>query len=215
MLKIAIIVDNPKSWFVPFAETLKLRLQSFGEVQLIDSAHRIPETNNIAFLLSCEEKVPDNILLRSDANIVAHASELPKGKGMSPLTWQILEGRNQIPVTLFEAVEAIDAGPVYFRDHIDLTGTELLPEIHLILGQKIVDMCVQFTARWPEVLSSKEPQQGESTYYARRSSSDSRLDTSKSIAEQFNLFRVVDNEKYPAYFEIFGRRYVLKIEAVK
>jgi methionyl-tRNA formyltransferase len=215
MLKIAILVDNPESWFTPFAETLKSRLQCFGDAQLICSANLIPDPNDIAFLLSCEKKVSPDILARSGANIVVHASELPKGRGMSPLTWQILEGRNQIPLTLFEAVEAIDAGPVYLRDHINLRGTELLPEIHLILGQKILEMCVDFATKWPNILSSKVPQTGDPTYYRRRSSLDSRLDASKSIAEQFNLFRVADNEKYPAYFEILGRRYILKIEATQ
>jgi methionyl-tRNA formyltransferase len=213
MANISIVVDNPKSWFVPFAEDLKERLQTLGKVKLMDSAVCIPPGNDIAFLLSCENKVPLDILARSRTNIVVHASELPKGKGMSPLTWQILEGKNRIPVTLFEAVEAIDAGQVYLRDHIDLMGFELLPEIHRILGLKIIEMCVEFISEWPAILASGVPQSGESTYYKKRSSVDSRLDPSKSIADQFNLFRVVDNEKYPAYFELFGRRYILKIES--
>ena len=43
--------------------------------------------------------------------------------------------------------------------------------------------------------------------------SDSRLDPDDTIAQQFNLLRVVDNERYPAFFELLGRRYILKIEA--
>lgn len=212
MPKISIVVDNSQSWFVPFAEVLKESLQKHGNVELKESADCIPLENDIAFLLSCERKVPLDILARSRTNIVVHASELPKGKGMSPLTWQILEGKNRIPVTLFEAVEAIDAGKIYLRDHIDLMGSELLPEIHRILGHKIIEMCVGFAASWPANLASGIPQSGEATYYKKRSASDSRLDPSKSIADQFNLLRVVDNEKYPAYFELFGKRYILKIE---
>ena len=33
----------------------------------------------------------------------------------------------------------------------------------------------------------------------------------KTIKEQFNLLRVVDNEKYPAFFDYSGTRYLLKI----
>lgn len=212
MAKISIVVDNPKSWFVPFAEDLKESLQKYGNVQLKESADYIPLENDIAFLLSCERKVSLDILARSRSNIVVHASELPKGKGMSPLTWQILEGRNRIPLTLFEALEAIDAGQIYLRDHIDLMGWELLPEIHHILGRKIIEMCEAFAAKWPAILATGVPQEGESTYYKKRSAANSRLDPTKSIADQFNLFRVVDNEKYPAYFELFGKRYILKIE---
>ena len=51
------------------------------------------------------------------------------GKGWSPLAWQILEGSNNIPVSLFEAVEAVDAGDVYIVDYIRLEGHELNNEI--------------------------------------------------------------------------------------
>jgi methionyl-tRNA formyltransferase len=41
------------------------------------------------------------------------------------------------------------------------------------------------------------------------------LDPQKSLAEQFNILRVVDNDRYPAFFEWNGRRYNLKIEIPK
>src|SRR5665213_1085767 len=105
-MRITIVVDNPKSWFIPFAKQLRDRLQRFGEAVILPSAAEIQAGNEVAFLLSCETKVPLDILARSRHNIVVHASDLPKGKGMSPLTWQVLEGKNSIPVSLFEAVEA-------------------------------------------------------------------------------------------------------------
>ena len=40
-------------------------------------------------------------------------------------------------------------------------------------------------------------------------------DISKSLDDQFNLLRTVDNNEYPAFFEINGRRYVIKIEEIK
>lgn len=211
-MKIAIVVDNPRSWFLPFAEELNLELQKFASVKLLSSADQISEGNSIAFLLSCEKKVGSEVLRRSRSNIVVHASELPKGKGMSPMTWQILEGKNRIPITLFEAVETIDAGTVYIRDALNFSGNELLPEMQHALGKKVVQMCKEFLSGWPAILSKGEEQTGESTFYKRRTPSDSVLDPEKSIAEQFNLLRVVDNERYPAHFEWRGRCYNLKIE---
>jgi sialic acid synthase SpsE len=38
------------------------------------------------------------------------------------------------------------------------------------------------------------------------------LDIDKTIQEQFNLLRIVDNEKYPAFFDFADHRYVLRIE---
>src|SRR5438105_926565 len=115
-MKISVVVDNPRSWFVSFAEGLVDRLCRFGEVRSLVSADEIASGNEVAFLLSCSKIVPVNVLARSRHNIVVHASDLPRGRGMSPLTWQILEGQDIIPITLFEAVAQLDAGPVYIKD---------------------------------------------------------------------------------------------------
>ena len=50
------------------------------------------------------------ILALHKNNLVIHASDLPQGKGWSPMPWQIAEGRNDIVFTLFEAVAGVDAG---------------------------------------------------------------------------------------------------------
>ena len=211
-MRVSIVVDNPRSWFIPFAEELLTKVKIFGFARLLLSSEQIPEDNDVAFLLSCEKKVKAQVLQRSRSNIVVHASELPNGKGMSPLTWQILEGKNRIPISLFEAVEEIDAGPVYIRSAVEFTGNELLPEMQRALGRKITAMCEEFLSEWPQILSKGSPQTGKSTFYGRRSPEDSSIDPTKSIAEQFNLLRVVDNQNYPATFEWRGRRYKLKIE---
>ena len=54
-------------------------------------------------------------------------------------------------------------------------------------------------------------QVGEESVYRKRSQNDSELDPSRSISEQFNLLRVVDNETYPAFFRIGNRSYELRI----
>ena len=54
-------------------------------------------------------------------------------------------------------------------------------------------------------------QEGAESFYKGRKPEDSQLDFNKTIAEQFNLLRVVDNDKYPAFFEHQGEKYFLKI----
>ncbi len=48
-------------------------------------------------------------------------------------------------------------------------------------------------------------------YMPRRTPLDSQLDPGKSLAEQFDLLRVVDNERYPAFIYHRGKRYLIKI----
>ena len=128
------------------------------------------------------------------------------------MTWQILEGKSEIPVTLFEAVEKVDGGPIYARDLIRLEGHELGGELRELQAAATFRLCRNFLNSYPAVITTKEEQCGQESFYDRRYLEDSELDTRKSIAELFNLLRVVDNESYPAFFDYRGSRYVFKIE---
>ena len=143
--------------------------------------------------------------------MVIHESDLPLGRGWSPLSWQVLEGKNQIPVVLFEAREELDAGQIYLKDIIHLNGSELLSEIKHKQGVKTIEMVCKFLEEWPDL----EPveQVGTPTFYSRRTIEDDRIDVQKTLAENFDHLRIVDNEKYPAWFEHRGRKYILKIYA--
>ena len=207
---VQILVDNPNSWFVPYARKLVNRIVAMGkDATLLHKAVDVKQGDILA-LLSCE-RIFKNLYL-NQYNLVVHASELPKGKGMSPLTWQILEGRNSIPVTLFEASQNFDDGPIYAQDQIYYEGHELISELRTKLGDKINDLVLKFIENHPNNIA--KTQIGESTFYDKRQPKDSELNIDKSIAEQFNLLRVVDNERYPAFFHHLGHKYILKVEKV-
>lgn len=209
-INISLLMDNPLSWFVPYAEQLETELLERGHsVVRINQAEDLGE-GDCAFFLSCEQIIPQRLLNRHSHNIVIHASDLPKGKGWSPLTWQIVEGMNEIPLTLFEAAESVDSGQIYVQSMIHLEGHELIDEIREISGQAIVDLALKFIDSYPNIIG--KPQQGEETFYKRRSLKDSELDPSCSLTELFNQLRVADNERYPAFFRHLGHTYVLRID---
>ena len=43
-----------------------------------------------------------------------HESDLPHGKGWSPIQWQILEGSDSITITLLDAEDKVDSQPTVF-----------------------------------------------------------------------------------------------------
>jgi methionyl-tRNA formyltransferase len=207
---IQILIDNPSSWFIPFGQQLKKELVDNGYNTKLLNDHDHVEEGDILCLLSCEKKFHNLNLCKH--NLVVHESSLPKGKGWSPLTWQILEGKNQIQVTLFEATEKIDAGKIYKSEMIMLEGHELIDEIRKLQGEVTKNLIHHFVNNYPNV--SGEEQIGEPTYYRKRTAEDSRIDIEKNIKEQFNLLRVVDNERYPAFFENDGKKYKIIINKI-
>lgn len=204
---IQILVDNPKSWILPYAKKLKEEIKLRGFHCTLIQHHDSIQKGDILILLSCE-KILKHLDLNNH-NLVVHESELPQGKGWSPLTWQILEGKNSIPITLFEAAENVDAGIIYFTSFINLEGHELINEIRKKQGEETIKLILKFLVNYPIIKGNE--QCGNSTYYKRRSKKDSELNINESINDQFNLLRVCDNEQYPAFFIRNGIKYIIKI----
>jgi hypothetical protein len=94
---------------------------------------------------------------------------------------------------------------------IELEGTELVEEWRALQAKATVRLCLEWLDRYAVVSSEASVQQGEGSHYIRRRPDDSKLDPNRSLAEQFNLLRVVDNQRYPAFAEIEGRCYDLLI----
>lgn len=205
---IQLLVDNENSWIVPYAIKLKKEIiNKFNYNVVLLFNNDCVKKGDILCLLSCENIF--NKLHLNNFNLVIHESNLPKGKGWSPLTWQVLKGKKRIPITLFEAAEKVDAGEIYLQSYIELTGNELLPEIKDLQGKMTIDLILKFLKN-PYKIKGKV-QKGVSTFYSKRTSQDSKLNIEKSIKDQFNLLRVCDNDRYPAFFEINNNKYLIKI----
>jgi len=205
---ITLLTDNPNSWIIPYVEILKKEINEHYEVRHVFK-HSDIDFGDVMFILSCEKILNNKYLKFHKSNIVIHPSKLPNGKGWSPLAWQILEGANLIPVSLFEATENVDAGDIYFVEYIQLEGHELNDEIKNKQGLLTIDMVKKYIFQFPFLESKK--QFGNETFYPRRSEKDNALDIHKSLEDQFNLLRIVDNERYPAHFTLFGKKYIIKI----
>ncbi len=205
---ITVLVDND-SWILPYARKLVEAIQLAGfDAALVRDAVDI-QHGWINFMLGCTRIVGDQFLRRNEHNLVVHESALPKGRGFAPMTWQILQGERQIPICLLEANDEVDGGAIWLQDVITLQGHELCDEWRALQGEKSIEMCLRFLMEYPTLQARK--QHGTPTNYPRRRPEDSRLNPDMSLRELFPMFRVADNRRYPAFFEIDGRRYLLQI----
>ena len=207
--RINVFVDN-ESWIIPYAEELVSEINRGRDVAKFYRDYESAAKADLAFYLGCIRLTPDTVLRRHRHNLVPHASPLPKGRGFAPVWWQVLEGAQSIPICLFEAVAAVDAGPIYLEDQFHLDGHELHDEIRALQGKAAVDICLRYLCA--PLPPPGRPQTGEPTFYPRRSREHDQLDPEMTIARQFDLMRVLDSNNYPAYFDYRGRRYLLRIE---
>lgn len=211
-MKISILCSSKNH---PIYETLlnwQQKYECTHEIELVQSKQNL-SGGDILFLISCSELIKENVRDRYKATLVIHASNLPMGRGWSPHIWQVLEGRNEIMVTMLEAEDKVDSGAIWSQRAIKLEGHELFDEINeklFAIESELMDFAVSnFNTISPEQQREMEP-----TYYRKRTPEDSRIDPDKSIAEQFDLLRVADPDRFPAFFELRGHCYQIKIEKV-
>tara|TARA_R110002012_G_scaffold242832_1_gene417315 strand:- start:15709 stop:16359 length:651 start_codon:yes stop_codon:yes gene_type:complete len=204
---LSVLVDND-SWILPYAEQLVDELSLKYTCKLVRIAKDIPY-GDVCFFLGCTQIVCKNELARNRHNLVVHESDLPQGKGFAPMSWQILQGKKDIPICLIEANEEADSGKIWLTDTIKLNGRELHDEWRKKQGEATLSIAKKFIDNF-ETLTPKS-QKGEVSTYPRRSSKNSELCLNKTLAEQFDLLRVVSNDHYPAFFIKDGIKYTIEI----
>jgi methionyl-tRNA formyltransferase len=213
-LKIAILCSDATHPVYP-------SLQQWAEHYSIEHEHEVQLAQckaellggDILFLISCHEIIGQDVRELYKAALVIHASEPPQGRGWSPHIWQILEGKNKIPVTLLEAEDQVDCGPIWTQATLNLEGHETSDEINQLLFQVELELMDFAVNNFGKVIP-KQQDQREPTYYRKRVPEDSKLDPNRSIADQFDLVRVSDPNRFPAFFDFRGHRYTLTITKV-
>ena len=208
-MKVTVMIDTEDSFLHEYVSWIKKVIVNRGyDFCFITSKDSLVE-GDILFLLGCSSILsPDELQLHT-RNLVVHPSKLPDGRGSAALVWKILDGENKIWVTLFEADNGVDTGGFYYQDCIVFQGYELCDEIRGMQAKKTIELIARFLDEYPDV--NLKEQRGKSSFYPRRTAKDSELDVDKSIADQFDLLRVVDNVRYPCFFYFRGHRYVLHV----
>lgn len=163
-------------------------------------------TGEYLFLISCLDVVKDDIRSNFKNCYVIHESNLPNGRGWSPLAYQVLEGKSEITISVIKCADPVDSGDIVKQGKLYLDGSELSDEINKKAFYVKAGLILK-AIQEPE----NRKQVGEVSYYKRRTPDDSELDVNKSIKEQFNLLRICE-PRFPAYFNHLGKRYEVSLK---
>jgi len=178
-------------------------------VKIFNSADQLTN-GKILFLISCSEIVPSEIRAKFLKVLVIHASDLPIGRGWSPHIWEIILGATVVTLSLLEAEDEVDTGNIWKKLKVKIPKTALFNEINQLIFSaeiKLMDYAIDnFDNIRPEKQSNKN-----SSYFSKRTPKDSEIDISDSLSNQFNLIRVCDTDRYPAYFYKHGKRFSITI----
>jgi len=184
--------------------------QAKHEVELLRSKKEL-NGGDVLFLISCSEIISKVDRNKFKKTLVVHASDLPKGRGWSPYIWELINGAEKITLTLLEAEDKVDSGDIWKKTQAKIPKSALYEQINSIIFNAELDLMDFAVSNFFDVVPSRQLTDKPS-FWSKRTPKDSEVDIHKSIDEQFNLIRVCDQERYPAFFYKDGQKFKLKIE---
>lgn len=126
--------------------------------------------------------------------VVFHMTDLPYGRGGSPLQNLIVKGHKETKISAIKVNEGIDTGPIYLKAPLSLTGTaqevfERSVPIIKDMITKIIDDSLQPTS-----------QEGQPVIFKRRKPADGRMNDLIDLNTVYDYIRMLDAEGYPPAF---------------
>jgi methionyl-tRNA formyltransferase len=210
-MKITLLCSDIKHPVNEYLTTWMNGQKGVHEVELLQGKDELTG-GDILFLVSCSEIIDAKVRDDYSATLVLHASDLPKGRGWSPHIWEIVNGAEAISLSLIEAEDKVDSGKIWKKLSLPVPKHALWNEINQLLFEAEVELINYAVENFSTAFPIQQKAVDDASYYPKRTPADSRIDVKKSIAEQFDLIRVCDPNRFPAYFEHLGIRYTLKLE---
>lgn len=123
-----------------------------------------------------------------------HMTDVPYGRGGSPLQNLILKGHTRTMLTALRMVKELDAGPIYAKRPLSLDGSA--EEIYIRGGKLSIELIQWMIEHNPH----PTPQGGEVVIFKRRKPEQSSLPNSGSLRNAYDFIRMLDADGYPNAF---------------
>lgn len=137
--------------------------------------------------------IPD-IIYEKYQCIVFHMTDLPFGRGGSPLQNLIIRGIKNTKISAIRVVKELDAGDIYIKRDLSLEGTAT--EIFL----RSVPIIEEMIKKIIEDDLKPSPQYGETVNFKRRKPEESNIANLSSVNDIYDYIRMLDCEGYPPAF---------------
>jgi methionyl-tRNA formyltransferase len=137
--------------------------------------------------------IPSEIYLNWEC-IVFHMTDLPYGRGGSPLQNLILNEKKETFISAIKVEKGIDTGDIYLKAPLNLKGTanEIFRNAANIIHQMIIDIIKNNPI--PKI------QEGEIIVFKRRTPNESNIEHLESISKIYDYIRMLDCVGYPHAF---------------
>jgi methionyl-tRNA formyltransferase len=137
--------------------------------------------------------VPESITGSTEC-VCFHMTDVPYGRGGSPLQNLIERGHVSTKLTALRMTSDVDAGPVYLKRPLSLEGAA--KEIY----QRSTDLIWEMIADLVREDIAPVPQRGTPTFFQRRTPAQSEMPADMSLDKTYDFIRMLDAPGYPHAF---------------
>ena len=207
-MKKTIIIATTKSWNVANTLNLKDKYKKRYEIYLITdkddlNSAKISKLNpQYIFFPHWSWIIPEEIYSKYEC-IVFHITDLPYGRGGSPLQNLLIRGIYNTKISALKVEKDLDAGKIYLKEdfYIGLGNAE---EIFINASSIIFSNMIPFILENNPI---PQDQTGEPMLFNRRKPEESDIAqiNFSSLEEIYNFIRMLDGEGYPKAFVTRGK----------
>lgn len=152
---------------------------------------------NYLFFLHWNWKVLPKIFQNYEC-ICFHMTDLPYGRGGSPLQNLILRKKKKTMLSAFRMVDKMDAGPIYIKKALSLNGkAEVIYKRAGKLSWQIIFWIIK-------KMPVPKPQKNKALFFKRRNSSQSVLPRNVTMSDVYDYIRMLDAPTYPPAYINYG-----------
>lgn len=207
-----IIIACSKRWFFKNIHLLKIKKDNLviinekGKLNI----NKLKKINpRIIFFPHWSYKIKNSILKKFNC-IGFHSAPLPFGRGGSPIQNLILKKFKITPVCAIKITNEVDAGPIYLKRNISLSGN--LDEIFDRISLRIVEMIKIIINK----NISPKKQTGKIIIFKRLKKNNSEIIGNENINFIYDKIRMLSNSEYPnAYIKKHGYKIYLTESILK
>ncbi|MCI8315298.1 MAG: methionyl-tRNA formyltransferase [Lachnospiraceae bacterium] len=210
-----IIIATMKSWNIARAQALQKKYKGVHEICIYTKREEFTAENvcdfqpDYIFLPHWSYIMPREITDNWEC-VVFHMTDLPYGRGGSPLQNLIVRGHKETKISAIKMTEKLDGGPVYMKHPLSLEGSA--QEIFIRCADIIFEeMMPLFLEDGNHKKLKPMPQEGEPAIFKRRKPEESQITLEMDLEKIYDYIRMLDAEGYPRAFIEFGK-YRLEFE---
>jgi methionyl-tRNA formyltransferase len=210
-MNIAIICSDNNHPIFPMLQEWIRNLPSEHNADLYQNSSDL-KGGDLLFLISCSQIIGDKEKSLFKSCIVLHASDLPKGRGWSPHIWEVLGGAEELTISAVEAAEPVDSGDVWSKLKINIPRNLIWNEVNQLIFNAELKLMTYIVENYHQIIPTPQSLDGGGTYYRKRTQEDSEIDPRDTIENQFDLLRICDPNRFPAFVKVRGRKYKILIK---